>query len=56
MTQFRHRLVVRAPVLRDFQKRVKVRAGDRSAFARILGVIPAEESDEEFLAAVDALS
>jgi hypothetical protein len=45
-----------APVLRDIQKRVRVRAGDKSAYARILGIIPPEESDEEFAAAVDALS
>ncbi|MBS0657903.1 MAG: hypothetical protein JSR82_06610 [Verrucomicrobia bacterium] len=38
------------------QNRVRLRAGEPSAYARILGSIPAEESDEEFAAAVEAMS
>lgn len=34
----------------------RLRPGESSPYARILGLIPAEESDEEFLAAVEALS
>ena len=34
----------------------RLRVGERSAYARILGSIPAEESDEDFAAAVEALS
>jgi len=34
----------------------RLRPGEGSAYARNLGPIPAEESDEDFLAAVEALS
>lgn len=42
--------------LPDYDSVLKVRTGERSAYHRILGVIPAEESDEEFAAAVEAFS
>lgn len=40
----------------DYQTMTRLRPGERSPFNRILGSIPAEESDEEFAAAVEALS
>ena len=41
---------------RDFAKLAQLRPGEKSVYARILGSIPGEESDEEFAAAVEALS
>ena len=43
-------------ITQDFAKQARLRPGEKSAYASILGVIPAEESDEEFAAAVAALS
>lgn len=40
----------------EYSKRGRLRAGEQSVYARILGCIPAEESDEEFAAAVEAMS
>lgn len=40
----------------DFQKLGRLRPHEPSAYGRILGSIPAEESDEEFAAAVEAMS
>jgi hypothetical protein len=40
----------------DYDALARLRPGERSAFSRILGSIPAEESDEEFAAAVEAFS
>ncbi len=40
---------------RDYSQAVRLRAGEPSVYARILGSIPAEESDEEFEAALAAL-
>jgi hypothetical protein len=40
----------------DAAKVARLRAGEHSPYERILGRIPAEESDEDFLAAIDALS
>ncbi|MFZ4595187.1 MAG: hypothetical protein ACOYOF_13100 [Verrucomicrobiaceae bacterium] len=40
----------------DYESLLRVRPGERSAYHRILGVIPAEESDEEFAAAIEAFS
>jgi hypothetical protein len=40
----------------DYAVLAKLRPGEKSAFSRILDSIPAEETDEEFAAAVDALS
>jgi hypothetical protein len=45
-----------APVARDYQKLVRLKPGEKSVYARILGSIPAEESDEEFAAAIEAMS
>lgn len=40
----------------DATKTVRLRPGESSPYARIQGRIPVEESDEDFLAAIDALS
>lgn len=40
----------------DYQVITRLRPGEKSPFGRILGSIPAEESDEEFAAAVEAFS
>ncbi len=40
----------------DIGKSMRLRTGEPPAFASYLGSIPAEESDEDFAAAVDALS
>lgn len=40
----------------DWERIARLRPNEKSAYARILGGIPAEESDEEFAAAVEALS
>jgi hypothetical protein len=40
---------------RDYNQAVRLRAGEPSVYARILGSIPGEESDEEFEAALAAL-
>jgi hypothetical protein len=50
------RQVPTAPVVHDYQKLVRLKPGEKSVYAQFLGSIPAEESDEEFLAAVDELS
>lgn len=50
------RAVPRGHVQRDFTRAARLRPGESSAYARILGRIPAEESDEDFLAAVEAMS
>jgi hypothetical protein len=43
-------------VRRDFRAALRLRTAEPSVYARILGSIPAEESEEEFAAAVEALS
>ena len=49
------RRVPTAPVVRDYHKQVRLKPGEKSVYAQLLGSIPAEESDEEFNAAVLAL-
>ncbi|MFT3829385.1 MAG: hypothetical protein QM691_06720 [Opitutaceae bacterium] len=44
-----------ATPLRDYQHLARQRTGEGSAFARLHGSVPAEESDEEFLAALETL-
>ena len=51
---FRH--IPTAPIARDYRKLVRLKPGEQSVYARILGSIPAEESDEDFAAAVDEMS
>lgn len=48
--------VLPSATLIDIQRVVRLRPSEKSAFARIFGAIPAEESDEEFLSAVEAMS
>jgi hypothetical protein len=50
------RTVPKAVVETDYRKLARLRPGEPSAYARILGSIPAEESDEEFATAVEELS
>ena len=50
------RTVPKAVVERDYRKLGRLRPGEPSVYARILGSIPAEESDEAFAAAVEELS
>lgn len=50
------RQVPEALVVPDFPSLTRLRPGERSPFGRILSSIPAEETDEEFAAAVEALS
>lgn len=50
------RQVPEALALPDYSSLTQLRPGERSPFSRILGSIPAEETDEEFAAAVEALS
>ena len=40
----------------DDPRAAQLRPGERSVYVRILGSIPAEESDEEFASAIDAMS
>jgi hypothetical protein len=40
----------------DYHAITRLRPGEKSPFGRIMGGIPAEESDEEFAAAVEAWS
>ena len=50
------RTVPMGVVAQDVPRIARLRPGEGSAYARILGRIPAEESDEEFIAAVEAMS
>lgn len=50
------RMVPSGDLVQDFQRIARLRPGEKSVYAQILGGIPAEESDEEFTAAVEAMS
>lgn len=50
------RIVPSGVLPQDFLRTARLRPGEKSAYARILGSIPAEETDEEFAAAVEAMS
>ncbi len=45
----------RAVIAKDYVRLARLKPGETSAYARIFGCIPAEESDEEFQAALRAL-
>lgn len=45
----------RATPVQDYQQTARLRPGETSAFARLHGIVPAEESDEAFLAALETL-
>lgn len=47
---------VNGPTITDYLAMARLKPGEKPAYAAILGVIPAEESDEEFAAAVADLS
>lgn len=50
------RIVPTGVLTQDVLRTARLRPGEKSAYARILGSIPAEETDEEFAAAVEAMS
>lgn len=50
------REVPSAPVIKEVVKEARLRPGEKSVYGAILDAIPPEESDEEFAAAVEALS
>ncbi|MCK6445337.1 MAG: hypothetical protein L6Q99_03005 [Planctomycetes bacterium] len=50
------RTLPQAPPTRDYARLARLRPGEKSAYAKILGSIPAEESDEEFARALEELS
>jgi len=50
------RTVPAGALAQDFVRAARLRPGEGSVYARILGRIPAEESDDEFIAAVEAMS
>lgn len=50
------RIVPTGVLTQDVLRTPRLRPGEKSAYARILGSIPAEETDEEFAAAVEAMS
>lgn len=50
------RRVPQAALGSDTERLMRLKAGEASPYGRILGHIPAEETDEEFLAAVEAMS
>ena len=54
--EFFRELPVAVPATWDPVGSALLRAGEQSGYAEIRGVIPAEESDEEFAAAVEAFS
>lgn len=50
------RMVPSGALVQDIQRIARLRPGEKSVYARILGSIPAEETEEEFAAAVEAMS
>jgi hypothetical protein len=50
------RRLPQASLAPDYQRAIRLRPIEPSVYARIIGSIPAEESDDEFAAAVEALS
>lgn len=50
------RTLPRGVPARDYRRLARLKPGEPSAYAQILGSIPAEEPDEDFAAAIDALS
>ncbi len=49
-------VVPRAARIGDIKRQLLLRSGEASAYAELLGSIPPEESDEEFAAAIEAMS
>ncbi|MBI3818717.1 MAG: hypothetical protein HY286_08515 [Planctomycetes bacterium] len=50
------RMLPEAVPNQDYQKLARLKPGQPSAYARLFGSIPAEESDDEFLAAIEKFS
>lgn len=50
------RAVPTGAVRQDYRRAARLRPGESSVYARILGSIPAEESDDDFIAAVEDMS
>lgn len=50
------RVVPSGALVPDVQRGARLRPGEASVYARILGSIPVEETDEEFAAAIEAMS
>jgi hypothetical protein len=46
----------RAPKLGDIKRQLLLKTGEASAYGALLGSIPAEESDEDFAIAIEAMS
>lgn len=53
---FFRQLPAAVPVGHDYAASARLRPGEKSAYAALRGSVPAEESDEEFAAAVEELS
>jgi len=53
---FFRQLPVAVPVGHDYAVAARLRPGEKSSYAAIRGIVPAEESDEEFAAAVEEFS
>jgi len=49
------RKVPTATPVTDYQRIARLRPGEESGYAAIRGIVPAEESDEDFIAALEAL-
>jgi hypothetical protein len=49
------RVLPKAPAVHDYATLARLKAGEKSAYAQLLGSVPAEESDEAFEAALTAL-
>jgi hypothetical protein len=49
-------LPIAVPLVHDHLASARLRPGEKSVYATICGAIPAEESDEEFAAAVEEFS
>lgn len=53
---FFRQLPIAVPVGHNYAASARLRPGEKSAYAALKGSVPAEESDEEFIAAVEELS
>lgn len=52
---FFRKLPVAVPIGHDYSTDARLRPGEKSAYATLKGSVPAEESDEDFIAALEAL-
>lgn len=49
-------IVPRAPRVADIKRQLLLKSGEASAYRELLGSVPAEESDEDFAAAIETMS